>query len=41
MKTLEGAFRRMGELTMLSLDRTKSDNDRTLYNTGFSNYKVS
>ena len=35
MKTLEGAFRRMGELAMLSLDRTKSDNDRTLYNTEF------
>jgi flagellin len=25
----------MGELAMLSLDRTKSDNDRTLYNTEF------
>ena len=35
MKTLEGAFRRMGELAMLSLDRTKSDDDRTLYNTEF------
>ena len=36
MKTLEGAFRRMGELAMLSLDRTKSDNDRELYQSEFS-----
>jgi flagellin len=35
MKTLEGAFRRMGELAMLSLDKTKSDDDRTLYNSEF------
>ena len=36
MKTLEGAFRRMGELAMLSLDNTKSDNDRELYQAEFS-----
>ena len=36
MKTLEGAFRRMGELAMLSLDRTKSDADRELYNSEFN-----
>ena len=35
MKTLEGAFRRMGELAMLSLDTTKSDDDRDLYSTEF------
>ena len=36
MKTLEGAFRRMGELAMLSLDKTKSDDDRELYNAEFT-----
>jgi flagellin len=36
MKTLEGAFRRMGELAMLALDRTKSDADRELYQSEFS-----
>jgi flagellin len=36
MKTLEGAFRRMGELAMLALDRTKSDADRELYNSEFN-----
>jgi len=36
MKTLEGAFRRMGELAMLSLDQTKSDADRELYQSEFS-----
>ena len=36
MKTLEGAFRRMGELAMLSLDRTKSDDDRELYQSEFN-----
>ena len=36
MKTLEGAFRRMGELAMLSLDRTKSDDDRELYQSEFA-----
>ncbi|HIG29669.1 MAG TPA: flagellin [Verrucomicrobiales bacterium] len=36
MKTLEGAFRRMGELAMLSLDGTKSDADRELYQAEFS-----
>ena len=36
MKTLEGAFRRMGELAMLSLDNTKSDDDRDLYQAEFS-----
>jgi flagellin len=39
MKTLEGAFRRMGELAMLSLDVTKSDNDRELYDAEFSQLK--
>ena len=36
MKTLDGAFRRMGELAMLALDRTKSDADRELYQSEFS-----
>ena len=36
MKTLDGAFRRMGELAMLALDRTKSDDDRELYQSEFS-----
>ena len=36
MKKLEGAFRRMGELAMLSLDRTKSDDDRELYQSEFA-----
>ncbi len=36
MKTLDGAFRRMGELAMLALDRTKSDEDRELYQSEFS-----
>lgn len=36
MKTLEGAFRRMGELSMLSLDETKTDSDRELYQSEFS-----
>ena len=36
MKTLESAFRRMGELSMLSLDRTKSDADRELYQSEFN-----
>jgi flagellin len=35
MKTLEGAFRRMGELAMLSLDATKSNDDRELYQSEF------
>ena len=39
MKTVEGAFRRMGELAMLSLDATKSDNDRELYDAEFSQLK--
>jgi len=36
MKTLDGAFRRMGELAMLALDRTKSDADRELYQSEFT-----
>ena len=36
MKTLEGAFRRMGELAMLSMDGTKSDADRELYQSEFT-----
>ena len=36
MKTLQGAFRRMGELAMLSLDQTKSDSDRELYQSEFT-----
>ena len=36
MKTVEGAFRRMGELAMLSLDQTKSNSDRELYQAEFT-----
>ena len=36
MKTVQGAFRRMGELAMLSMDQTKSDADRELYQSEFS-----
>jgi flagellin len=36
MKTVQGAFRRMGELAMLSMDQTKSDADRELYQSEFT-----
>ena len=36
LKTVQGAFRRMGELAMLSLDETKSDADRELYQSEFT-----
>ncbi len=36
LKTIDNAFRRMGELAMLSMDETKADSDRTLYNAEFS-----
>lgn len=35
LKTIDNAFRRMGELAMLSMDETKADSDRTLYNAEF------
>lgn len=35
MKTIDNAFRRMGELAMLALDQTKSASDRQLYNQEF------
>lgn len=35
MKTIDKAFRRMGELAMLALDETKSSDDRALYNQEF------
>lgn len=35
MKTIDAAFRRMGELAMLALDETKSSDDRALYNQEF------
>ena len=36
LKTVDKAFRRMGELAMLSQDTTKSESDRTLYNQEFA-----
>ena len=39
MKTIDKAFRRMGELAMLSQDTTKSDDDRALYNQEFLQLK--
>ena len=36
MKTIDKAFRRMGELAMLALDQTKSESDRALYNEEFT-----
>jgi len=39
MKTIDKAFRRMGELAMLAQDTTKSDEDRALYNQEFSQLK--
>lgn len=35
LKTIDAALRRMGELAMLSLDGTKSDEDRSLYQAEF------
>lgn len=35
MKTIDTAFRRMGELAMLALDETKAADDRSLYNQEF------
>ncbi len=39
MKTIDKAFRRMGELAMLAQDTTKSDEDRALYNQEFEQLK--
>ncbi len=39
MKTIDKAFRRMGELAMLAQDTTKSDEDRALYNQEFAQLK--
>ncbi len=39
MQTIDSAFRRMGELAMLSQDGTKSDTDRALYDGEFSQLK--
>jgi len=39
MKTIDKAFRRMGELAMLAQDSTKSDEDRALYNQEFAQLK--
>ena len=39
MKTIDKAFRRMGELAMLAQDTTKSDADRALYNQEFVQLK--
>ena len=39
MKTIDKAFRRMGELAMLAQDTTKSDDDRALYNQEFLQLK--
>ena len=39
MKTIDKAFRRMGELAMLAQDTTKSDEDRALYNQEFTQLK--
>lgn len=35
LKTVDSALRRMGELAMLSMDQTKADTDRTLYDAEF------
>jgi len=40
MKTIDKAFRRMGELAMLAQDTTKSDADRALYNQEFVQLKA-
>jgi flagellin len=39
MKTIDKAFRRMGELAILSQDTTKSNEDRALYNQEFVQLK--
>ena len=39
LKTVDKAFRRMGELAMLAQDTTKSDEDRALYNQEFAQLK--
>ncbi|SVB89445.1 uncharacterized protein METZ01_LOCUS242299, partial [marine metagenome] len=39
MKTIDKAYRRMGELAILSQDTTKSDADRALYNQEFQQLK--
>ena len=39
MKTIDKAYRRMGELAILSQDTTKSDEDRALYNQEFVQLK--
>ena len=39
MKTIDKAFRRMGELAMLAQDTTKSNEDRALYNQEFAQLK--
>jgi flagellin len=36
LKTIDNAFRRMGELALLSMDETKADSDRVLYNAEFA-----
>ena len=39
MKTIDKAYRRMGELAILAQDTTKSDEDRALYNQEFQQLK--
>lgn len=40
LKTIESALKRMSELAMLAMDKTKSDEDRILYDKEFENLKT-